>query len=134
MTWLAIILYFKKTWVWCKHHWKIVAIGAWTLFVWAISRKNVAAYKKVLDSTIDNYKKEINVLENTHNAEITKRNEALQKHNEALVVLENNYKESLDMLTVEKRARYLELAMEYDNNPEAINRLLEEEFGFKYVK
>ena len=58
-----MILALTKAWVWTKHHWKIVAISAWTLFVWLMSRKNVAMYKKILENTIDNYKKEMEVLE-----------------------------------------------------------------------
>ncbi len=49
--------------------------------VFVISRKNVAAYKKVLNSTIDNYKQEVEILENSHKEEINKRNDAIKKHN-----------------------------------------------------
>ena len=63
MTWLTFVLYSKKIWVWCKHHWKILALALWTLIVFLVARKNVRAYKKVLDATIENYKKEVEVLE-----------------------------------------------------------------------
>jgi len=106
MTWLAMKLYIKKGWLWCKHHWKIAAVAAWTLIIWVVARKNVGAYAKVLDTTIESYKKEVEVLDNTHNAEIEKRNEAIQKRNEALTKLEQHYERSLDRLTVETRARY----------------------------
>jgi hypothetical protein len=114
MTWLTFVLHSKKVWVWCKHHWKILALALWTLIVFAIARKNVKAYKKVLDTTIENYKKEVEVLEDTHKEEIRKRDEAIKKH------------------SVEKRSRYLELVKMYDSDPENINKILEEEFGFKY--
>ena len=29
MTWLTLVLYSKKIWVWCKHHWKILALALW---------------------------------------------------------------------------------------------------------
>ena len=134
MTWLATKLYITKAWLWCKHHWKIAAVAAWTLIIWVVARKNVSAYAKVLDTTIESYKKEVEVLESTHNAEIEKRNEAIRKHNEALSKLEHHYERSLDYLTVEKRARYLELITMFDHDPEFVNKAIAEEFGFKYVE
>ena len=132
MTWLTFVLYSKKVWVWCKHHWKILAIALWTLIVFLIARKNVRAYKKVLDTTIQNYKKEVDVLENSHRQEIEKRNEAIKKHNEDIKKLEEKYAGDKHQLDVQKRSRYLELVKMYDADPENINKILQEEFGFKY--
>ena len=94
----------------------------------------MGAYTKVLDTTIENYKKEVEILENSHNAELQKRNEAIALHNEAISKLEENYEHSLDNLTVEKRARFLELLALHSQDPELINDTIEKEFGFKYVE
>jgi hypothetical protein len=134
MTWLTIVLHSKKVWVWCKHHWKILALALWTLIVFAIARKNVKAYKKVLDTTIENYKKEVEVLEDTHKEEIRKRDEAIKKHNDDIKRLEDEYVGDKEELSIEKRSRYLELVKMYDSDPDSINKILEEEFGFKYEK
>ena len=132
MTWLTFVLYSKKIWVWCKHHWKILALALWTLVVFLIARKNVRAYKKVLDATIENYKKEVEVLENSHKEEIRKRDEAIKKHNEDIKRLEEKYAGDKEELDVKRRSRYLELVKMYDTDPENINKILQEEFGFKY--
>ena len=132
MTWLTFVLHSKKIWLWCKHHWKILAIALWTLVVFVVARKNVRAYKKVLDTTLENYKKEVEVLENSHKEEIRKRDEAIQKHNDNIRKLEEKYAGDKQELSVEKRSRYLELVKMYDTDPESINKILEEEFGFKY--
>jgi len=132
MTWLTLVLYSKKIWVWCKHHWKILALALWTLVVFLIARKNVRAYKKVLDTTIENYKKEVEVLENSHKEEIRKRDEAIRKHNDDIKKLEEKYAGDKEELDVKKRSRYLELVKMYKSDPESINKILEEEFGFKY--
>ena len=132
MSWLTLVLYSKKIWVWCKHHWKILALALWTLVVFLIARKNVRAYKKVLDTTIENYKKEVEVLENSHKEEIRKRDEAIKKHNDDIKKLEEKYAGDKEELDVKKRSRYLELVKMYKSDPESINRILEEEFGFKY--
>ena len=132
MSWLTLVLYSKKIWVWCKHHWKILALALWTLVVFLIARKNVRAYKKVLDTTIKNYKKEVEVLENSHKEEIRKRDEAIKRHNDDIKKLEEKYAGDKEELDVKKRSRYLELVKMYDTDPESINKILEEEFGFKY--
>ena len=132
MTWLTFVLHSKKIWLWCKHHWKILAIALWTLVVFVVARKNVRAYKKVLDTTLENYKKEVEVLENSHKEEIRKRDEAIQKHNDNIRKLEEKYAGDKQELSVEKRSRYLELMKLYDSDPESINKILEKEFGFKY--
>jgi|TARA_A100001201_G_scaffold16361_1_gene19422 flagellar biosynthesis/type III secretory pathway M-ring protein FliF/YscJ len=132
MSWLTLVLYSKKIWVWCKHHWKILALALWTLVVFLIARKNVRAYKKVLDTTIENYKKEVEVLENSHKEEIRKRDEAIKRHNDDIKKLEEKYAGDKEELDVEKRSRYLELVKMYKSDPESINKILEEEFGFKY--
>ena len=132
MTWLTFVLHSKKIWLWCKHHWKILAIALWTLVVFVVARKNVRAYKKVLDTTLENYKKEVEVLENSHKEEIRKRDKAIQKHNDNIRKLEEKYAGDKQELSVEKRSRYLELVKLYDSDPESINKILEKEFGFKY--
>ena len=127
-----MILSLTKAWVWAKHHWKIIAISAWTLFVWLMSRKNVAMYKKILDNTIDNYKKEIEVLENSRNKEKEETQEALRLRDESLARLEREFENREESLSFEKRARYLELLETLSENPEMANRAIEEEFGFTY--
>jgi len=127
-----MILSLTKAWVWAKHHWKIIAISAWTLFVWLMSRKNVAMYKKILENTIDNYKKEIEVLENSRNKEQEEKEEALRLRDESLARLEREFENREESLSFEKRVRYLELLEILSENPEMANRAIEEEFGFTY--
>ena len=127
-----MLLSLTKAWVWAKHHWKIIAISAWTLFVWLMSRKNVAMYKKILDNTIDNYKKEIEALENSRNKEQEGKSEALRLRDESLARLEREFDSREEILSSEKRERYLELLETLSENPEMVNRAIEEEFGFTY--
>ena len=127
-----MILALTKAWVWTKHHWKIVAISAWTLFVWLMSRKNVAMYKKILENTIDNYKKEMEVLQNSNEKEKEQTQEALKLRDESLARLEKEFENREETLSLDKRARYLELLETLSDNPEEANRAIEEEFGFKY--
>jgi len=127
-----MILALTKAWIWTKHHWKIVAISVWTLFVWIMSRKNVAMYKKILENTIDNYKKEMEVLQNSNEKEKEQTQEALKLRDESLARLEREFENREESLSSEKRARYLELLETLSEDPEMVNRAIEEEFGFTY--
>lgn len=127
-----MILALTKAWVWTKHHWKIIAISAWTLFVWLMSRKNVAMYKKILENTIDNYKKEMEVLQNSNEKEKEQTQEALKLRDESLARLEKEFENREEELSLEKRTRYLELLETLSEDPEMANRTIEEEFGFTY--
>ena len=127
-----MILALTKAWVWTKHHWKMIAISVWTLFVWLMSRKNADMYKKILKNTIDNYKKEIEVLQNSNEKEQEEKQEAIRLRDESLARLEREYEGKEDILSFEKRARYLELLESLSTEPEMTNRAIEEEFGFKY--
>ena len=104
-----MILALTKAWVWTKHHWKIVAISAWTLFVWLMSRKNVAMYKKILENTIDNYKKEMEVLQNSNEKEKEQTQEALKLRDESLARLEKEFENREEALSLSKRARYFRI-------------------------
>jgi uncharacterized membrane protein YgaE (UPF0421/DUF939 family) len=127
-----MILALTKAWVWTKHHWKMIAISVWTLFVWLMSRKNVAMYKEILKNTIDNYKKEIEVLQNSNEKEQEEKQEAARLRSESLARLEKEYEGREDKLSFEKRARYLELLETLSQEPEMVNKAIEEEFGFTY--
>ena len=72
------------------------------------------------------------VLEDTHKKEIQRRDEAIKKYNDDLRKLEEKYAGDKHQLDVKKRSRYLELVKMYDTDPESINKILQEEFGFKY--
>jgi len=132
MTWVTLILYSKKAWIWCKHHWKILALALWTLVVFVVARRHVGAYKKVLETTIENYNKEVEILEGSHKGELEKRNDAIESNNEALARLEADYSNSTEELNDEKRTRYLDLLQMFGDDPENVNKILEEEFGFKH--
>jgi DNA anti-recombination protein RmuC len=126
------MLTLTKTWIWVKHHWKIVAISAWTLFVWLMSRKNVDMYKKILENTIDNYKNEMEVLKSSRDKEQKDKEEAIRLRDESLERLEREFEHREESLSYEKRARYLELLESLSESPESVNKAIEEEFGFTY--
>ena len=134
LTWEATKLFAKKAWVWCKHHWKIAAVVVWTIIIWFVSRKNSQVALKVLETARNSYQEEIDAVNKTHEEEIRKRDEAIERYNSVLDSIEQNYEESKEKLTFEKRARIKELIDSHGSDKSALNDALKEEFGFEYVE
>jgi len=133
LTWSAVKLFTKKTWVWLKHHWKIVALIVWTIVIWAVSRKNARAMLKVLDAARQSYEDEVDILNKTHQEELEKRSQAISKSQEFITSIEEQYEDQKDQLTFEKRARIKELIESFHDDQESLNNALKEEFGFEHV-
>ena len=134
LTWEATKLFAKKAWIWCKHHWKIVALVVWTIVIWAVSRKNGQVAIKVLDAARKSYHDEIDAVNSTHEEEIRKRDEAVERYNGILDSIQKNYENSKDQLTFEKRARIKELVDSHGADKSALDEALKEEFGFEHVE
>ena len=60
------------------------------------------------------------------------KQEAARLRSESLARLEKEYEGREDKLSFEKRARYLELLETLSQEPEMVNKAIEEEFGFTY--
>jgi|TARA_R100001163_G_C5007986_1_gene154849 peptidoglycan hydrolase CwlO-like protein len=134
MSLMAFKLALKKAWVWCKHHWKILLLAAWTIAIWIISRRGLNSHKKVLDAAIKNYESEIEVIQSAHEKEIDKRNKAIETYQAVLSEAEKNYKDSQQELGIMKKERLKDLVNQYADDPESLNSAIEAEFGFRYVK
>ncbi len=134
LTWEAVKLFSKKAWIWSKHHWKIIAIVIWTIVVWAISRKNSRAMMKVLETARKSYEDEMAAVNKTHEDEIRKRDEAIQKYNDLIDSIEEQYAEDRDKLSQEKKERIRELIDSHGSDKTALDKALREEFGFEYVE
>jgi len=134
MTLLAIKLYAKKAWLWLKHHWKFTLLVLWTCVIWVVARKNTNAYEKVLETTIKGYKEQMNILDDSYKKEIEDRRRAAEAYSEVIEHLEREYRYELEHMTFDKRAEIKNLIDSYYENPEELDRRLQDRFGFKYVE
>jgi hypothetical protein len=134
LTWEAIKLFAKKAWVWCKHHWKIIALVIWTVVIWVISRRQSRTMMKVLETTRKSYQAEIDALNKTHAEEQAKKAEAIDEYHKVVDLIEEQYKEQRDKLTFEKKARIKELIASHGSDRTAFDKALREEFGFEHVE
>ena len=134
MTWKAVLLFIKKAYLWFKHYWYIPAVLAYTLLMWVVFRRDVTTALGVLELTKDSYKKQVDVLNKTHQEEIAKRDKIIKEYNEVISKLETDYQDNIRNLDKSKKKRVKDLVESYHENPDELSRMLSEVFGIHSVK
>jgi len=137
MKWLAIKTALKKGWVWIKAHaWLpimalLVIVG---LLLYALTR-NAAFMSAVIDAfegQRESYKKEIEILNDTHKKEGEEKIKALEAYNENLKALEEEYAKRNETLNTAKKKELKKLIDESYNDPEKLSRELARLYGLEH--
>ena len=134
MTWKAIFLFFKKVWLWLKHYWHVPAVIVYTFVMWVVFRRNAESTLEVLSVTKDSYKKQVEVLNKTHEEEIAKRDKIIREYNDIVSKLETEYQDNVRNLDSSKKKRVKNLVENYHDKPDELSRMLSEVFGINYVR
>lgn len=133
MTWLVAKKALQKTWTWLKHNWYVPALVIYTLALWLLFRKGSKA-KEVLDIRSKSYEAQINIINETHKEEIRKRDEILKKYDETIKKIEEEFAKKNEELDNKKRKTVKELVKKHYNEPDALAKMIAEEFNFEYVE
>tara|TARA_Y100000114_G_C11751528_1_gene324570 strand:- start:83 stop:487 length:405 start_codon:yes stop_codon:yes gene_type:complete len=134
MTWILFKSSVKRIWAWLKHYWQVPFIIAWTIVVYIFSRRNSDAIIEVLHAKHDSYKKQIEVLRDSHNNEILKREELYKKYENTIKEIENNFKEKQKKLTKKQKDDIKKVVIKSKGNSDEIKKRIQEQFGFTYVE
>ena len=133
MTFLAAKHLIQKTWLWCKHNWKVVALFVYTVVLYALFSKNAENAVKALDTAREAHKSEVDTLNKAHSEEKRKRDENLKKYQETVKLIEEKYKEENKKLTLAKKRRVKDIVNNHGDDPEKLAELVKETFGFEIV-
>jgi hypothetical protein len=137
MKWLALKASLKKGRAWAKAYWYVpvmVLLALVGLLLWALT-KNSAFISTVIDTfegQRESYKKEIEILNNTHKKEAEEKAKALEVYNENLKALEEEYAKRNETLNSAKKRELKKLIDEGYNDPEKLSRELAELYGFEH--
>ena len=108
--WLAFKTFAKKAWVWFKNYWYYPAIVVVAIVAWCLGMRGNNGVLKMFEASKESYQKEIAVLKKAHEQEIEKRNELVEKHNQALKKIEEDYKIKLDeLLTMNRKTGFYQM-------------------------
>ena len=134
MNWIAFKFSVKKTWLWLKTYWYVPLVLLYTLVLWLVFRKDGAAAIGALEIKSDSYKKQIDVINKTHEAEIKKKEEVNKVFNETVEIIETELKNKNEALDRGKKKRVKEIVEKHSDDPKALAELVKESFGFEIAK
>lgn len=133
MTWAIIKTFFKKSFLWIKHHWQIPLVIAWSVLIFVISRRNTDALVEVLETRKKSYEEQIDLLKIQHQEEILQRDKLIKQYHELVDKIEAKYKEKEKQLSKKEKARIKEIVKKSKGKPDVIRKEIEESFGFIFV-
>ena len=134
MNWIAFKFSVKKTWLWLKTYWYVPLVLSYTLVLWLVFRKDGSAAIGALEIKSDSYKKQIDVINKTHEAEIKKKEEVNKVFNETVKIIETELKKKNEDLDRGKKKRVKEIVEKHSDDPKALAELVKESFGFEIAK
>ena len=134
MSWLAFKLFIKKSWLWLKTYWYWPIVLIYTFVLWFFFRKNASAAIGVLEIRSDSYKKQIDVINETHVAEIKKKEELNKVFNETIEKVEVELEKKSETLDKNKKKRIKEIVEKHSAEPKVLAHLVKEAFGFEIVE
>jgi len=133
MTWLVIKHSVEKTWLWCKHNWKVIALFVYSVLLYAVFSENARNALDALVAAREAHKSEVDILNSAHSEEIRKRDENLKKYQDTIKLIEERYKEENKKLTLAKKKKVKEIVEKHGEDPEKLAELVKESFGFEIV-
>ena len=122
VTWAKIKL-------WCFHNWRFLVIGGAIILAYALGGKKVRALQTQLQMARELYKKEVDAIEGASQKKTEMQTEANIKYKRALEIAHKTAMDSDDHIELIKAERVRRLVEENKNDPEAIDRILADEFG-----
>jgi len=134
MNWIAFKLLVKKSWLWLKTYWHFPVVLLYTIVLWVFLRKDGAAAVGVLEIRSDSYKKQIEVINENHEAEIKKKEELNKVFNETIEKVEVELKKNNETLDRNKKKRIKEIVENHSDDPKALAELVKGAFGFEIVE
>ena len=134
MSWVAFKFLVKKSWVWLKTYWYFPVVLIYTYALWIIFRKDAAAAIGVLEIRSDSYKKQIDVINESHEAEIKEKEELNKVFNETIEKVEVELEKKNEILDKKKKKRIKEIVEKHSGEPKVLAHLVKEAFGFEIVE
>ena len=125
-----MIFKIKIFWACLKKNWKAAALAIWSILVWFISRRNSSAAIEAMEANKKSYEKQIKSLKRQHVVEVKKREELRLKYEETLAKIEEKYKKKKEHLSKVEKKKVKEIVEKAKDNPDEINKKIEDLFGF----
>jgi len=121
-------------WDWIKDKWELVASGLVVLFVFVLGRKSKQDQVEIAEATVDLKQKELEVEKEVSAEEKLQLAKAHSKYVNTRIALRKKQRAATTELERETLARKLELVEQAKEDPDAIDRILMEEYNIAKLK
>jgi len=129
------MLLIKKWWdiasVWCRQHWRWLVMVTVLIIAYLLGKRQNRAELIQAKLTLKHYKQEKDAIVKAYETEKKLREEAKRKYDNAMKIVREKYKDDFNSLNMQKEAEVRKKIKQAKNNPDEINRILEEELGIK---
>jgi len=125
------MMWWSKVKLWCSHNWRILLVSSIILVSYLAGRKGVEKQKTKLKLMKDLYEKERNAMNGLNDELSSKQKIAVSNYQKAMDLANKEMHESRDELRKKKAERVRELIEINKKDPQAIDDILEKEFGIK---
>jgi len=127
------MLLIKKWWdiasVWCRQHWRWLVMMAALVVVYLLGKRQNRAELIQAKLTLKHYKQEKDAIVKAYETEKKLREEAKRKYDNAMQIVREKYKNDFNSLNMQKEAEVRKKLKQAKNDPDEINRILEDELG-----
>ncbi len=118
---------------WCRQYWRWLIFVIAVLVSYLLGKRDKDKLKEQARLAKEMYVKEKEVIERAHQQEMKAKEEAQQRYSEAVDKIEKKYEEDQFNLTHAKKEAVKKMVNKAKNDPEAIDRILEEQLGIKKI-
>jgi len=134
VTLLATKKFLKRAWAWIKNYWYVPALIIYTLVMWIFLRKPSLQFLEVLSTSKEKYEKHIEIIDKTHEEEIKRRDDNLEKYKTIIASLEKHYENKEEELDEKKKKEVKKIIEKHENNIDALAKEISEKYGLGYVE
>ncbi len=125
MFWVKLKLIFA----WCRQYWRWLVFVLAVLVSYLMGKRDKDKLKEQARLAKEMYIKEKEVIERAHELELKKKEEAQERYSKAVDKIEKKYEEDQFNLTHAKKEAVKKMVSKAKNDPEEIDRILEEQLG-----
>tara|TARA_R110000824_G_scaffold30216_1_gene99716 strand:+ start:3468 stop:3857 length:390 start_codon:yes stop_codon:yes gene_type:complete len=127
MFWLKL----KIAAAWCRQHWRWLILSIAFAVVYTLGRKGHKNLKLQAELARKQYLREKEAIQRAHDTEIRMREEAEKRYSDAVSKIEERYEKDKWNMTQSKKEQIKSLLREAKENPDEVDRILEQELGIK---
>jgi len=133
--WMAVKLFLKKAWLWCKKYWQILLGAAIPIVLYIITNGRNKQLKEVLENTKESHQRDVEALEQAHEAQLEAKRQEIEAKEAAAAELarriseiETQYNLSRRDLSRQKK-KELDKLLDDDADPSEVSNKLADIFG-----